>query len=44
VRGGHLIEGKVWPTLEVVITEAPGVLRRVFDEETQLPLLDLRAA
>jgi uncharacterized protein len=27
-RGGHLLEGKVRPTLEVVLTETPDVLRR----------------
>ena len=41
--GGHLMEGRVWPTLEAVITESPGTLKRVFDEESQLPLIDLEA-
>lgn len=27
-RGGHLLEGKVHPTLEVIVTEAPAHLRR----------------
>lgn len=37
--GGHLLRGTVWPTLEVVITEAPAHLRRVFDPETGLALI-----
>lgn len=40
-RGGHLLEGTVWPTLEVVITEVPAHLRRGTDPETGLPLIDL---
>lgn len=39
VRGGHLISGRVRPTLEVVLTESPAHLRRRLDEETGLPLL-----
>lgn len=39
--GGHLLEGRVWPTLEVVITEVPSRLVRRIDPETGLPLLDL---
>lgn len=39
--GGHLVEGVVWPTLEVSVTEAPVPLRRTKDEETGLPLIDL---
>ena len=27
-RGGHLLEGKVRPTLEVALAEAPSTLRR----------------
>src|ERR1700742_3979217 len=27
-RGGHLLEGHVWPTLEVVVREAPAQLRK----------------
>ncbi len=38
--GGHLLEGHVRPTLELFLTEA-GELRRVKDEETRLPLLDV---
>ena len=38
-RGGHLLEGLVRPTLEVVLTETPEHLRRETDEETGLPLI-----
>jgi uncharacterized protein len=38
-RGGHLIETRVWPTLEVVLSETPGHLRRRYDEESGLPLI-----
>ncbi len=41
--GGHLLEGHVRPTLEVVLTESPAHLRRTKDEETGLPLIDFRA-
>jgi len=39
-RGGHLLEGHVWPTLEVVITESPQRLRKRFDPDVGLPLLE----
>jgi predicted DNA-binding protein with PD1-like motif len=39
-HGGHLVEGQVRPTLEIVITEAPGYLRRRHDPETGLSLID----
>ena len=42
IRGGHLLEGRVRPTLEVVLTEAPSHLRREIDEETGLPLIDIQ--
>ena len=37
--GGHLLEARVRPTLEVIVTESPGYLRRVFDRETGLALI-----
>ena len=40
--GGHLLEGQVRPTLEIVLTESPAHLRRKKDEETGLALIDLR--
>ena len=41
--GGHLLEGKVWPTLEVIVVESPKALRRTWDPEAGLPLIDLAA-
>lgn len=40
-RGGHLLEGHVWPTLELILTEAPRHLRRRHDRETGLALIDV---
>lgn len=37
--GGHLLSAKVRPTLEVILTEAPGHLRRVHDAESGLALI-----
>jgi predicted DNA-binding protein with PD1-like motif len=39
-HGGHLIEGLVRPTLEVVLTELPRHLRRRFDPDSGLTLID----
>ena len=39
-HGGHLIEGHVRPTLEIVITESPRHLRRRFDPASGLALID----
>jgi uncharacterized protein len=39
-HGGHLIEGLVRPTLEVVLTETPAHLQRRFDAQTGLALID----
>ena len=38
---GHLVEGHVRPTLEVVVTETPRHLRRLKDRETDLHLIRL---
>jgi predicted DNA-binding protein with PD1-like motif len=38
-HGGHLLDARVRPTLEVVAVESPGHLRRHMDEATGLPLL-----
>jgi predicted DNA-binding protein with PD1-like motif len=43
-HGGHFLQGRVWPTLEMIMTETPAHLRRVKDEETGLPLIDLDAS
>lgn len=39
--GGHLLEARVRPTLEVMLTESPRHLRRTTDADTGLPLIDL---
>ena len=38
-KAGHLGEGHVRPTLEVIVTESPAHLRKVKDEETGLALI-----
>jgi hypothetical protein len=40
-RGGHLLEGHVWPTLEVMIREAPAELRKTHRPDVGLALIDL---
>ena len=40
-RGGHLLEGKVFPTLEVVVTETPAELRKVMRPDIGIALIDL---
>jgi uncharacterized protein len=40
-RGGHLLEGYVWPTLEVIIREAPVELRKTHRADVGLALIDL---
>ena len=39
-RGGHLLEARVWPTLEVIVTEWPAYLRKRFDPAIGLALID----
>jgi predicted DNA-binding protein with PD1-like motif len=39
--GGHLLEARVRPTLEIMLTESPRHLRRSIDDSTGLPLIDL---
>ena len=38
-RGGHLLQAKVRPTLELVLTESPTYLRRQFDPASGLALI-----
>jgi uncharacterized protein len=38
-HGGHLLEARVWPTLEVVLAESPRHLRKRIDPETGLALI-----
>lgn len=42
-HGGHFLGGRVWPTLEMVVTEMPVHLRRSPDEESGLALINLAA-
>lgn len=39
-HGGHLLEARVWPTLELVLTESPAHLRRRMDPASGLALID----
>lgn len=39
--GGHLIEGRVRPTLEVILTESPSHLRKKMDPESGLALIQI---
>ena len=43
-RGGHLLEGKVRPTLEVVLTETPSKLRRKKRPDLGIALIDIGAS
>jgi hypothetical protein len=40
-HGGHLLEARVRPTLEIVLVETPSHLRRRSDPATGLALIDL---
>jgi predicted DNA-binding protein with PD1-like motif len=42
-HGGHLLEGHVRPTLEVILVESPRHLRRTHDPATGLALIDAGA-
>jgi predicted DNA-binding protein with PD1-like motif len=39
-RGGHLLEARVWPTLEVIVSEWPTFMRKRFDPALGLPVID----
>lgn len=41
--GGHVLEATVRPTLEVLLIESPGYLRKTCDPETGLALIDIGA-
>jgi predicted DNA-binding protein with PD1-like motif len=41
-RGGHLLAGKVRPTLEVVLTDTPAKLRRKKRADLGIALIDLK--
>jgi uncharacterized protein len=40
-HGGHLLEARVRPTLEVILIQPPGHLRRRFDARSKLALIEL---
>jgi hypothetical protein len=40
-RGGHLLEARVFPTLEAVVTETPAQLRKVLRPDIGIALIDL---
>ena len=42
-HGGHFLGGRVWPTLEITLSELPVHLRRRDDTETRLALIELAA-
>jgi uncharacterized protein len=42
-RGGHLLEARVRPTLEVILIESPSWLKRTMDPESRIPLIDVGA-
>jgi predicted DNA-binding protein with PD1-like motif len=39
--GGHFLDGRVWPTLEMIVAETRAPLRRVYDAETGLALISV---
>jgi predicted DNA-binding protein with PD1-like motif len=40
--GGHLLEARVRPTLEVILVQSPAYLQRVMNREVGLPLIEPR--
>jgi len=40
-HGGHLLEARVRPTLEVILVQPPGHLRRRFDARSKLALIEI---
>jgi predicted DNA-binding protein with PD1-like motif len=41
-HGGHLLEARVRPTLEVILIQPPGHLRRRFDPRSRLALIEVQ--
>jgi len=41
-RGGHLLAGHVWPTLEIIVSESPAELRKTYHRDLGLALIDIR--
>jgi uncharacterized protein len=42
-HGGHLLDARVWPTLELILTESPRTLARRSDPVSGLALIDVSA-
>ncbi|WP_338145978.1 PPC domain-containing DNA-binding protein [Streptomyces scabichelini] len=40
-RGGHLLEGRVWPTLEVIVRDSPASLAKIYRPDLGLALINL---
>jgi predicted DNA-binding protein with PD1-like motif len=40
-HGGHLLQARVRPTLEVILIQPPGHLRRRFDPRSKLALIEI---
>ena len=40
-HGGHVLDARVWPTLELILTESPRRLARRSDPESGLALIDV---
>lgn len=38
-RGGHLLEARVWPTLEIILRTSPSTLRKTFRPDVGLALI-----
>ncbi len=43
-HGGHLLEAHVRPTLELILVESPAHLRKTYDPDSHLALIDLEAS
>jgi predicted DNA-binding protein with PD1-like motif len=41
--GGHLLAGRVRPTLELILESTPAVLARTYDERSGLALINVRS-
>ncbi|MFI7407369.1 PPC domain-containing DNA-binding protein [Streptomyces sp. NPDC049627] len=39
-RGGHLLQGQVWPTLEVIVRDSPAALAKIHRPDVGLALID----
>ncbi len=39
-HGGHLLKARVWPTMEVIITDYPNTMHKKLDAETGAALIE----